>query len=150
MVGLKNCSIGESRKHFRCSILLHNGETSLNRLLQLPPSPIYGSAFSAVRSLLSHSVSTPVAWHTYKGRSRTHEQSIGFVLRPEVVCTYIFVPFATVGLCTGSESLFGSDTLAPRAKDRQFPLGTRLLYFDTGTRKELGVPLCSDAPQLLV
>ena len=57
-----------------------------------------------------------------------------------VVCTYIFVPFATVGLYTGSESLFGSDTLAPRAKDRQFPLGTRLLYFDTRTRTELGVP----------
>ena len=112
----------------------------MDHLLQLPPSPIYGSAFSAVRSLLSHSVSTPVAWHTYKGRSRTHEQSIEFVLRPEVVCTYIFVPFATVGLYTGSESLFGSDTLAPRAKDRQFPLGTRLLYFDTRTRTELGVP----------
>ena len=41
-----------------------------------------------------NSVTTPVAWKTYKGRLRTHEKSIGFILRPEVVCTYIFVDFA--------------------------------------------------------
>jgi hypothetical protein len=49
-----------------------------------------------------------------------HEQSIGFILQPEVAVTYIFVDFATVGLFTGSKSLFGSDTLAPRASYRQF------------------------------
>ena len=67
-----------------------------------------------------------------------------------VVCTYIFVPFATVGLYTGSESLFGSDTLAPRANYRQF-LQEHAYYTLIPERgQNWGHPLCSDTPQLLV